>query len=184
VPLLFSYGTLQLEHVQLSTFGRRIQGEQDELHGFELSFVAVEDPYDAAADGMSQFPIVRLSGRPDSQVSGVVFEVSDAELASADRYEGSNYRRIVVTLASGTDAWAYVPNDMPSIRVECYAGHRGEERPVRVSLGDRVVEVVEVLDQWLAPDHRYFKVRTAEGIFILRNDATSGSWELTAFRAA
>jgi hypothetical protein len=36
-----------------------------------------------------------------------------------------------------------------------------------------------VLDRWLGPDHRYFKVRTADGIYILRHDATSG--ELEAF---
>ena len=34
---------------------------------------------------------------------------------------------------------------------------------------------------WLAPDHRYFKVRTTEGIYILRNDISSGEWELTLF---
>lgn len=67
--------------------------------------------------------------------------------------------------------------------VECYAGYRGEETPVRFRLGDRVVEVNEVLDRWLAPDHRYFKVRTTEGTYILRNDMTSGEWELVSFTA-
>jgi len=33
VPLLFSYGTLQEERVQLSTFGRRLSGEPDALPG-------------------------------------------------------------------------------------------------------------------------------------------------------
>ena len=68
-----------------------------------------------------------------------------------------------------------------SISVECYAGYRGEETPVRFRLGDRLCEVGEVLDRWLAPDHRYFKVRTVEGRYILRNDVTSGAWELTLF---
>ena len=58
---------------------------------------------------------------------------------------------------------------------------RREETPVRFQRGDRSVEVDEVLDRWLAPDHRYFKVRTVEGIYILRNDITSGGWELTLF---
>jgi len=35
--------------------------------------------------------------------------------------------------------------------------------------------------RWLAPDHRYFKLRASDGIYILRNDVTSGSWELTMF---
>ena len=69
-----------------------------------------------------------------------------------------------------------------AVQVECNAGYRGEETPVRFRLGDRLVEVREVLDRWLAPDHRYFKVKTSEGeTCILRNDVTSGGWELTVF---
>ena len=70
----------------------------------------------------------------------------------------------------------------PLIRVECYAGHKGEETPRRFAIGERRVEVVDVLDRWLAPDHRYFKIRTREGTFILRNDVASGDWELTLFK--
>jgi hypothetical protein len=51
MPLLFSYGTLQQEHVQLSTFGRLLQGQRDELVGFEPSSVTIEDPQVAAASG-------------------------------------------------------------------------------------------------------------------------------------
>ena len=69
-----------------------------------------------------------------------------------------------------------------SISVECYAGYRGEETPLRFRLGDRPVEVSVVLDRWLAPDHRYFKVRTVQGdTCILRHDIISGAWELTMF---
>ena len=39
MPLLFSYGTLQQEDVQLATFGRLLQGQKDELLGFEQSLV-------------------------------------------------------------------------------------------------------------------------------------------------
>ena len=50
-------------------------------------------------------------------------------------------------------------------------------------LGDRRIEVVEVLDQWLAPDHRYFKVRGDDGdTYIVRQDSPSGAWTLSAFR--
>jgi hypothetical protein len=35
---------------------------------------------------------------------------------------------------------------------------------------------------WLTPDHRYFKVRTAErDTCILRHDVALGEWELTLF---
>ena len=66
------------------------------------------------------------------------------------------------------------------VRVECYAGHRGEETPRALIIGDRRVEVIEVLDRWLAPDHRYFKVKGDDGdVYIVRQEATSGAWELT-----
>jgi hypothetical protein len=68
------------------------------------------------------------------------------------------------------------------IRVECYAGHRGEQTPRRFHLGERGVEIADVLDQWLAPDHRYFKVRGAEGAaYLLRHDVVSGLWELIMY---
>ena len=41
MPLLFSYGTLQQENVQLSTFGRLLQGQRDELLEFERSLVRI-----------------------------------------------------------------------------------------------------------------------------------------------
>jgi hypothetical protein len=50
-------------------------------------------------------------------------------------------------------------------------------------MGERVIEVAEILDRWLAPDHRYFKVRGGDGdIYILRYDGLADSWELTMFR--
>ncbi len=67
-----------------------------------------------------------------------------------------------------------------SVRVECYAGYRGEETPRRFSFGERQVEVDEGVDRWLAPDHRYFKVRCDDGgVYVLRHDAVSGRWEMT-----
>jgi hypothetical protein len=69
------------------------------------------------------------------------------------------------------------------VEVECHAGYRGEETPRRFHLAGRGVEIGEVLDCWLAPDHRYFKVRDGQGhVYILRNDVTIGRWELTFFR--
>jgi hypothetical protein len=68
------------------------------------------------------------------------------------------------------------------IRVDCYAGHRGEEIPRRLCIKERCIEVVEVQDRWLAPEHRYFKVRGDDGSrYIIRNDVETGRWELTMF---
>ena len=69
-----------------------------------------------------------------------------------------------------------------TVRVDCYAGYKGEETPRRFYLGERVVEIVEVLDRWLAPDHAYFKVRGDDGgTYNLRHDVGSRRWELTMF---
>jgi hypothetical protein len=68
------------------------------------------------------------------------------------------------------------------IRVACYAGYRGEEEPRRIWFDDRTVEVAEVLDRWLAPDHRYFKIRGDDGCtYIIRHDPSTDRWELTLF---
>ena len=71
-----------------------------------------------------------------------------------------------------------------SLRVECYAGYRGEETPRRFTIGTRGIEVLEVVDQWLSPEHRYFKIQGDDGgIYILRHEVASNRWELTLFDA-
>ena len=73
-------------------------------------------------------------------------------------------------------------DDVLSVTVECYAGHRGEETPRAVLLGERRIEVAALVDQWLAPDHRYFKFRDPAGdTYIVRHDVTTGTWELTMY---
>lgn len=109
MPLIFSYGTLQQENVQLSTFGRRLHGQKDELPGFEQLSVRIDDPQVMAASGRTHHANVVFNGRNDSQVSGTVFEITDAELVAADQYEQrAAYKRIVAMLASGKQAWVYV----------------------------------------------------------------------------
>lgn len=71
------------------------------------------------------------------------------------------------------------------IRVECYAGYRGEQEPRAFWLGERRLEAVEILDRWLAPDHRYFKVLAEDGnYYILRYGEARDEWELGAFSRA
>jgi hypothetical protein len=70
------------------------------------------------------------------------------------------------------------------VRVECYAGHKAEERPLRFYLGERRYEVEEVLDQWYGPEDTYFRVRASDGnVYILRHSPHAGdAWSLEAFR--
>jgi len=75
-------------------------------------------------------------------------------------------------------------NLMP-LRVECYAGYRDEQEPLAFWLGERRFEVTALLDRWLHPAHRYFKVQVDDGrVFILRYDASSGEWDLAALVGA
>jgi hypothetical protein len=108
MPLLFSYGTLQQDDVQRATFGRLLAGSPDALAGWRQAMVAIEDPDVVATSGRTHHPIVRPGGDPADRVPGTAFEVTEAELAAADRYEVAAYRRVAVTLASGRSAWVYV----------------------------------------------------------------------------
>jgi gamma-glutamylcyclotransferase (GGCT)/AIG2-like uncharacterized protein YtfP len=108
MPLLFSYGTLQEESVQRSLFGRTISGHNDELVGFEQSLAKIDcSPPIASGSGRYHVNVVP-NGRSDSRVSGMVFEVTESDLAAADEYENADgYKRMTATLASGKDAWVY-----------------------------------------------------------------------------
>jgi hypothetical protein len=64
------------------------------------------------------------------------------------------------------------------LKVDCYAGSRGEETPRRLEIDGRRIEVVEVIDQWLGPDHRYSRVRGDDGaVYLLRHDERADRWE-------
>lgn len=109
MPLVFSYGTLQDERVQMSTFGRLLRGRRAEILGFEPSLVRIEGARSAPVGGKTHHANVTFNGNSDSRVSGTVFEITDAELAAADEYEQvDSYIRVAATLASGEQAWVYV----------------------------------------------------------------------------
>lgn len=106
--LLFSYGTLRQREVQLSTFGRELDGRADAIVGFVLDYLTITDPHVVAVSGSDRHPILRPSDSPAAHVAGTVFAISPDELAAADEYEVDAYRRVSVPLASGADAWVYV----------------------------------------------------------------------------
>jgi gamma-glutamylcyclotransferase (GGCT)/AIG2-like uncharacterized protein YtfP len=105
---LFSYGTLRYEKVQLATFGRKLEGEQDYLPGYYLEPLKITDPEVIATSGEDIHSIVRFSGSSDDQIPGIVFKVSLQELEEADKYEVADYKRIQLLLRSGILAWVYV----------------------------------------------------------------------------
>ena len=111
MPFLFSYGSLQRERVQLDTFGRRLLGVEDRLPGYALSQVPIANPKRAAIHGATHYANVVATDNAQSNVSGTVLEVNDAELLLADGYEDADgYARIQLEMASGRLAWVYVFN--------------------------------------------------------------------------
>jgi gamma-glutamylcyclotransferase (GGCT)/AIG2-like uncharacterized protein YtfP len=98
--LLFSYGTLQDRSVQIANFGRELTGRPDALPGYARRLVS---------SGESTYANAVPNSDPEEAVSGTVFEITEQELAAADRYEeDAAYIRIFVTLRSGDQAWVYV----------------------------------------------------------------------------
>lgn len=73
-------------------------------------------------------------------------------------------------------------DSLKDIKVSCYAGYKGEQTPRSFHLWDREISVVEVLDQWVGPDHRYFKVRGDDDAeYILRHDERLSQWDLSVY---
>lgn len=105
---LFAYGTLCQAEVQLASFGRLLEGSPDLLRGFAADFVSISDPAVIRASGSDRHPIASMTGAAGDVVEGTCFAIGPHELAAADRYEVEDYRRILVRLGSGTEAWVYV----------------------------------------------------------------------------
>jgi len=105
---LFSYGTLQNPDVQLDTFGRLLDSEDDALPGYTVDYAEIEDTRVVDLSGLSVHPVVRATGNPLDKVVGKALLVTEDELDASDEYEVSLYRRVAVVLASGRSAWVYV----------------------------------------------------------------------------
>lgn len=107
MPLLFSYGTLQQTAVQMANFGRKLSGSKDSLQGYRVGEIEITDERVLRESGKAIHPILRFSGNLQDEVSGTVFEITEAELAQADDYEVADYVRTFATLTSGTECWIY-----------------------------------------------------------------------------
>lgn len=105
---LFSYGTLQKEEVQFSTFGRRLEGRPDVLVGYRLRMIEIQDRDFVAASGTAQHRNLELTGLESDNVEGTVFKVTGKELERSDAYEPDGYKRVAVQLKSGLSAWVYL----------------------------------------------------------------------------
>lgn len=111
---LFSYGTLQYESVQLSTFGRVLTGTHDVLVGCQLSTIEIVNPDVIALSGEFIHKILHYTDNPDDHVEGMLFEITPEELQQSDRYEVDSYKRVLIKLQSGQDAWVYIDKNVKS----------------------------------------------------------------------
>ena len=105
---LFSYGTLRQPEVQLGTYGRLVEAEEDVLLGHVLAEIIVDDPHVVSLSGKSVHTIAQPTGDPADLVPGVVLFLTEAELHATDTYEAPAYARIEVTLQSGRRSFVYV----------------------------------------------------------------------------
>jgi hypothetical protein len=70
------------------------------------------------------------------------------------------------------------------LQVESRVGLYGDPEPLAFLLGSHRVEVVQIVDRWIASDHSYFKVDGSDGgRYILRFNGPDETWELTLFQA-
>ena len=73
---LFSYGTLQTEAVQLSTFGRKLDGSPDALVGFRLQMIQITDQEFVATSGAEYHRNLEFTGSASDFVDGTVFSIT------------------------------------------------------------------------------------------------------------
>ena len=108
VENLFSYGTLQLEEVQLETFGRKLDGQPDGLLGYRLAMITITDEAFVVKSGTANHRNLQFTGNASDFVEGTVFSVTTEELEKSDTYEPEGYERVLVQLKSGNNAWIYL----------------------------------------------------------------------------
>ncbi len=72
------------------------------------------------------------------------------------------------------------------LKVECYAGYKADERPLRftpLTPHAHTFEVTQALDQWYGIGYTCFKVRADDGnLYILRHDHAADIWTLDSFQ--
>ena len=68
-------------------------------------------------------------------------------------------------------------------RVESYSGFRLHERPRRFTWEETWLEVDQIMEQWLTPAARCFKVRVADRVYRLEYHQAQDAWEVELIRS-
>lgn len=106
--LLFSYGTLQLEKVQIENYGRILKGYNDLLRGYKIESLLITDKDVINKSGKEIHPVAIKSHNSEDIIEGKIFEITNEELMETDKYEVTDYERVLEEFESGKKAWIYV----------------------------------------------------------------------------
>src|SRR5262245_12786211 len=119
---LFSYGTLQIDAVQIAAFGGTLKGAPDMLAGYRVTMIPIRDQ-DVVEGGDTHYRNIQASGNASDLVEGTVYSVTKRELEQADAYEiSADYKRVRVQLRSGKNAWVYVSPMRVTVFIQNEAG--------------------------------------------------------------
>ncbi len=97
-----------MEQVQKETYGRVLTGKKDVLRKYKLGKLKITDPMVLAKSEQKFHPIAIATNNNSDFIEGVIFEISENELAETDKYEVADYKRVMENFDSGNKAWVYV----------------------------------------------------------------------------
>jgi hypothetical protein len=70
------------------------------------------------------------------------------------------------------------------VRVDCYSGYKADERPTKLYLAGRALEISAVEDRWYSPGLTFFRVVVGGGDrYVLRHTEAQDIWTLVGYRA-
>ena len=96
---LFSYGTLRSKQIQMQLFNKVLTGTKDQLLGHKLKSLQIEEEF-----GMADYVVAVPTNEASDPIHGIVFNILATDLAKVDIFESNAYKRVQVTLKSGTVA--------------------------------------------------------------------------------
>jgi hypothetical protein len=71
-----------------------------------------------------------------------------------------------------------------TVEVDCYSGHKADERPARLKLPGEILEIAELEDRWYSPGESVFRVKVNNGDrYILRHIEAQDVWSLEGYRS-
>lgn len=76
--------------------------------GYKAVMIRIEDQDFVANSGAEHHRNLQFTGNASDSVEGTVFAVTGNELRQADAYEPEGYKRVLVQLRSGSNAWVYL----------------------------------------------------------------------------